>query len=907
VYNQGYALMLYIRDRYGDAKVDELTHHVGSTSFDPAIRRVLGVSARGLYADWVQYLSDEYRREESAVGAAGLFEGEALHDLNEGIIEYFPAYSPDGSKLAYISSEDREFAIPALKVHDFHTGKDKTLDGYVDTRVSWSGDGTQLVYVRNKEGYNDLFLYDLVRDRERRISARLRAKDPAFSPDDRRIAFVRNEDGTNNLGIINRDGTGLVYLTNNNDGTQYWSPRWSPDGRWLLFSVFRGEDRDIAMMRSDAPTRPKGYGIRDRKQVPDSLKAFPDSMAFAAPDTSGFRVLLGTRADERDPYWLPDGTGFVYSSDRTGIFNLFRYDLETGATRQLTNVVGGAFAPAVSPGGRVAYAGYHSNDYSLYEFSLAERGELVVSGPALERDYRSIFRGPSLADEYTLTQYHGRQILTYIPILRVGPSYVGNTFGLNQVSAGLQFSTFEMLGGNDLTAWGVVGKNLRDDVDLNTDIGVYYERSLMPRTGNSKVFNPTFFAAARHRQIDNLLKGPTAPDTTIFGPGPISIDVDTASLLIPDAEQHLYEWTTRHDLFKTTVKNAALGVELPLTRRQSLYFNYVWSDYDEDWSLRQYRSRQQVFIVQDGKDITGELPASVRDQLARDTLMVTGEDPRVWYRDLDFYTSHDLTAAWTYQTIAPTANRLVDPQGRAITLIYRYQSPTVVDYLVDRGVDDEGNLRGDNVDDFGFPVDEFGVRRARFSPQMRHLRVSEYIAAYIERLGLPFQNTLSLQLVGAYQDARLQDPNVEGTRVWEGRYYWPLRYYLGGRNNLSGYPYFTAWGSKLLYGRVGYTFPVYQRISRHLLNFNLSKVYAELFAEAGAVGNFDDLELGDLGRSDFLTDVGGEVRLHLFTFYRIPMTAFFQAARPLDRGRVRREPDEPRIDPWRYYFGFEIR
>ena len=49
-------------------------------------------------------------------------------------------------------------------------------------------------------------------------------KTPRSPPDGQRIAFVHNEDGTNNLGLIDRDGTDLVYLTNNNDATQYMGP-----------------------------------------------------------------------------------------------------------------------------------------------------------------------------------------------------------------------------------------------------------------------------------------------------------------------------------------------------------------------------------------------------------------------------------------------------------------------------------------------------------------------------------------------------------------------------------------------------------------------------------------------------------------------------------------------------------
>ncbi|MFA6111275.1 MAG: hypothetical protein WDA75_21165, partial [Candidatus Latescibacterota bacterium] len=383
VYNQGYSLMLYIQEQYGAEKVDELTHHVGLMSFDPAIRQVLGISADQLYENWQGFLRERYEHQVAELRRQGLVEGEPLTELNEGIIEYHPAWSPDGSRLAYLTSEDRDFAIPYLRIHDFGTGKDKTLDGYVDSRVAWSPDGGKVLFVRNKEGFNDLFLYDIEQDRERRISARLRAKDPQFSPDGERIAFVHNEDGTNNLGLINRDGTGLVWLTNNNDATQYWSPRWSPDGRWLLFSVFRGEDRDLALIRADSPPRPKSYGFRDRTPTADSLQVFPDTVAFPAADTSGFRALLATRADERDPCWLPDGSGFVFASDQSGIFNLYEYRMETGEVRQLTNVVGGAFTPTVSPDGKtLVYSGYRANDYSLYRLAL-DAGRLASAGPTL--------------------------------------------------------------------------------------------------------------------------------------------------------------------------------------------------------------------------------------------------------------------------------------------------------------------------------------------------------------------------------------------------------------------------------------------------------------------------------------------------------------------------------------------
>ena len=169
--------------------------------------------------------------------------------VNGGTLDYHPSWSPDGTKLAFISSEDRDYRIPQLVIHDFETGKNTSLEGSVDTRVSWSPDGGKVYFLRNKRRHNDLAVCDLDTEEEHLLSAGLRARDPQASPDGSQIVFSRLNDGNANLCIIKVDGTGLKQLTNFEDGTQVYSPRWSPDGESLLFSIFRGKDRDIAMMR----------------------------------------------------------------------------------------------------------------------------------------------------------------------------------------------------------------------------------------------------------------------------------------------------------------------------------------------------------------------------------------------------------------------------------------------------------------------------------------------------------------------------------------------------------------------------------------------------------------------------------------------------------------------------------
>ena len=93
------------------------------------------------------------------------------------------------------------------------------------------------------------------------------------------------------------------------------------------------------------------------------MEAVPDTMAYAL-DTE-FTAVVASEADEREPVWMPDGSSILYSSDRSGVFNIYLKNLETGEEKQVTNVVGGAFVPWPTPdGNHIVYAGYHASNYS---------------------------------------------------------------------------------------------------------------------------------------------------------------------------------------------------------------------------------------------------------------------------------------------------------------------------------------------------------------------------------------------------------------------------------------------------------------------------------------------------------------------------------------------------------------
>jgi Tol biopolymer transport system component/LysM repeat protein len=73
------------------------------------------------------------------------------------------------------------------------------------------------------------------------------------------------------------------------------------------------------------------------------------------------RLLLGTAANEREPSCAPDGTSLVYASDASGSYQLYRLDLASGQSTQLTDSAGLNFAPVFSPdGGAIAFVSTRS-------------------------------------------------------------------------------------------------------------------------------------------------------------------------------------------------------------------------------------------------------------------------------------------------------------------------------------------------------------------------------------------------------------------------------------------------------------------------------------------------------------------------------------------------------------------
>lgn len=441
VYNQGFSLVSYIAEMYGMESLRKLMRAMRSVwrlTFDSALKKVIGRSGDELYDEWKEDLEQKYGEEMRDV-RKNIIEGERLTD--EGYLNIYPAWSPDGEKIAYLSNRGNDYHIMDLYIISVDDKEVKPIAGEINSSISWSPDGKKILYSKenspNKYGshFNDVYVYDVDNKKEERLTHGLRAKDPAWSPDGGKIVFVTNGDGNNNIGVMNVDGSNVRYLTDKQDGTQFYNPRWSSDGEEIVFSISKGERRDIGIIRSDG---------------------------------SNFRYLVASEGDDRDPCWTPDGEKIVFSSDRNGIYNLYSLSLANREAMQVTNVMGGAFTPSVSPDGEIAFSYYCSEGYKLHLLA-AEEGWKEVSftgfvktmkdNPVEEADVRSSSK------PYRLT-FSKNFIYPRIAI------------DDQKVKAGLYFSSNDVLDKQSLFSGLLVSR------DRDLDLYVVYE---------VKQFAPTLF------------------------------------------------------------------------------------------------------------------------------------------------------------------------------------------------------------------------------------------------------------------------------------------------------------------------------------------------------------------------------------------------------------------------------
>lgn len=144
------------------------------------------------------------------------------------------ALSPDGKKIVFVVRGEI-FAVPSDKGGDAFR---VTESHHMEHQIDWSPDSRRIVYVSDRFGDNEIFLYDFTRKSERRLTRMEGQKFlPKFSPDGKKVAFIY---GRNEIRLLDVESGEVQPFIKAKFVWGVPTPTdfaWSPDGEWIAFAA----------------------------------------------------------------------------------------------------------------------------------------------------------------------------------------------------------------------------------------------------------------------------------------------------------------------------------------------------------------------------------------------------------------------------------------------------------------------------------------------------------------------------------------------------------------------------------------------------------------------------------------------------------------------------------------------
>ena len=270
-----------------EKEVRRMAHQIADLIYE----KITGI--RGVFSTRIAYVLKRGKTFELQIADADGQNPQVALRSGEPIIS--PAWSPDGSRLAYVSFESGK---PVVYVHQLATSKRFPVANYKgnNSAPAWSPDGNTLAVVLTRDGLSQVYLVNSTDGGNLRRLTRspLIDTEPTFSPDGRTIYFTSDRSGSPQIYQVGIQGGEPRRISFN--GNYNISPRVSPDGKTLLMVTRRDGAFRIASM--DLASGAESLLTQGRDDQSPSFAPNGMQVLYAA-NQGGRSVLAGVSSDGR--------------------------------------------------------------------------------------------------------------------------------------------------------------------------------------------------------------------------------------------------------------------------------------------------------------------------------------------------------------------------------------------------------------------------------------------------------------------------------------------------------------------------------------------------------------------------------------------------------------------------------